>query len=152
MLETLQNSWLAHTVNESQVITASLSALHLIGFTLVMSSAAVTGLRMIGVTLREVLTIDVIRPATRTMLFGLALSASTGFLLFVPRAAGAAANPIFRTKLTLLLGALLIQFAVTRRVARRSAANSAAQRSAGAFGLALWMGVALAGCAFILWE
>ena len=81
------------------------------------------------------------------MLIGLALSASTGFLLFVPRAAGAAANPIFRAKLTLLLGALLIQFAVTRRVARRSAASSAAQRSAGAIGLALWVGDALAGCA-----
>ena len=152
MLEALQNSWLAHTVNESQVITASLSALHLIGFTLVMSSAVVTGLRMIGVTLLEVPIIDVIRPATRTMLIGLALSASTGFLLFVPRAAGAAANPIFRAKLTLLVGALLLQFAVTRRVARCSAAHSAAQRSAGAFGLALWVGVALAGCAFILWE
>jgi len=65
MLEALQRSWLAHTINESQVITASLSALHVIGFTLVMSSAAVTGLRMIGVTLREVPVLDVVRPATR---------------------------------------------------------------------------------------
>jgi len=152
MLEALQHSWLAHIINESQVITASLSALHVIGFTLVMSSAVVTGLRMIGITLRELPVIDVVRPATRTMLIGLAVSASTGFLLFVPRAAGAAANPIFRVKLSLLLGALLVQFAVTRRLASRNVANGAAQRSAGAFGLALWVGVALAGCAFILWE
>ena len=152
MLEALQASWLAHSINESQGITASLSALHVIGFTLVMSSAVVTGLRMTGITLREVPVIEVIRPATRTMLIGLAVSASTGTLLFLPRASGAASNSIFRAKLTLLLAALLIQFAVTRRVAGRGADHSGTQRAAGAVGLALWVSVALAGCAFILWE
>ena len=152
MLEALQASWLAHTINESQAMTAGLSALHVIGFTLVMSSAVVTGLRMIGVTLREVPVVEVVRSATRTLLIGLAVSASTGALLFLPRATGAAANSIFRMKLTLLLAAILIQFAVTRRVAWRSADPSGSQRAAGACGLALWVGVALAGCAFILWE
>jgi len=152
VLEALQHSWLAHTVGESQMLTASLSALHLIGFTLVMSSALVSGLRMIGVTLREVSAINVVRPATRTLLIGLTISAVTGSLLFVPRAAGAAANSIFRLKLTLLLGAILMHFIVTRRVARRGAGDTGAQRAAGAVGLALWVGVALAGCAFILLE
>ena len=117
MLEALQDSWLAHAIGESQMITASLSALHLVGFTLVMSSALVSGLRMLGFTLREVSAIDVVRPATRALLIGLSISAVTGALLFVPRAAGAAANDIFRLKLTLLLGALVMHFAVTRRVA-----------------------------------
>jgi hypothetical protein len=153
LLEALQDSWLAHTIGESQMLTASLSALHLVGFTLVMGSALVSGLRLLGVTLREVGAIDVIRPATRVLLVGLSVSAVTGSLLFVPRAAGAAANDIFRLKLTLLLGAVLVHFAITRRVAGRGGAgDTGAQRATGALGLALWVGVALAGCAFILLE
>ena len=152
MLEALQDSWLAHEIGESQMITASLSSLHLIGFTLVMSSALVSGLRMLGVTLREVSAINVIRPATRALLIGLSISAVTGALLFIPRAAGAAANSVFRLKMTLLLGALVMHFAVTRRVASRGAGDTAAQRATGAVGLALWVGVALAGLAFILLE
>lgn len=153
MLEALQDSWLAHTIGESQMLTASLSALHLVGFTLVMSSALVSGLRMLGVTLREVTAINVIRPATRVMLIGLSISAATGALLFIPRAAGAAANDIFRLKLTLLLGAILMHFTMTRRVAGwRGVGDTGAQRATGALGLALWVGVALAGCAFILLE
>jgi len=80
------------------------------------------------------------------------VSATTGALLFLPRAGGAAANPIFRVKLTLLLSAILIHFAVTRRVASRAIGNSGTARATGGIGLALWVGVALAGCAFILWE
>ena len=38
MLEALQSSWLARAIGESQMLTASLSAMHLIGFTLVMGS------------------------------------------------------------------------------------------------------------------
>jgi len=152
LLEALQGSWLAHTIGESQMLTASLSAFHLVGFTLIMSSALVSGLRMLGFTLREVSAINVIRPATRALLVGLSISAVTGLLLFVPRAAGAAANDIFRLKLTLLLGALVMHFAVTRRVARGGGGDTGAQRATGAVGLALWVGVALAGLAFILLE
>src|SRR4029077_15262415 len=107
LLEALQDSWLAHTIGESQMLTASLSALHLVGFTLVMGSALVSGLRMLGVALREGTAINGVRPATRAQLIVLSISSFTGSLLFIPRAAGAAANDIFRLKLTLLLVALL---------------------------------------------
>ena len=57
MLSALQSSWLAHAIGESQTLTAALSALHLIGFTLVMGSALVSNLRLLGRLFPE-------RPAT----------------------------------------------------------------------------------------
>jgi hypothetical protein len=152
MLEALQGSWLAHTIGESQMLTASLSSLHLIGFTLVMGSALVSNLRMTGVLLPERPASDVTDPAARVVLIGLAISAATGLLLFVPRAEGAAANSTFRVKLTLLALAVLVHFVAQLRVARDADAGRGIATLVGLLGIALWMGVALAGCAFILLE
>jgi hypothetical protein len=152
VLEMLQESWLAHAIGESQMITAALSSLHLIGFTLIMGSAIVSGLRRTGALLGDVPVADVTRPAWRALVSGLAVSASTGLLLFVPRAAGAAANPIFRVKLTLLASAFLVTALLHWRTTNSGHAPTGRQRLAGGVGLALWVGVALAGCAFILLE
>lgn len=152
MLETLQESWLAHAIGESQMITAMLSSLHLIGFTLVMGSALISGLRRTGALLADVPVGDVTRPAGRALATGLAISACTGILLFVPRASGAAANPIFRVKLTLIVAALLVTVLLHRTTVTSRHASTGMQRLGGGVGLALWIGVALAGCAFILLE
>src|SRR5437870_4541627 len=123
MLETLQHSWLAHTVGESQMLTASLSAIHLIGFTMVMGSAALSNLRILGVALVELPAIEVTRPASRTLALGLLISVVTGFLLFSPRASGAAANSTFRLKLSLILVAALTHFALQQRTAARESVS-----------------------------
>lgn len=152
MLDALQSSWLAHTIGESQMLTASLSSLHLLGFTLVMGSALVSNLRLLGRLLPETSATDVTRPAARVLVAGLLLSAVTGALLFAPRAAGAAANDTFRVKLTLLVLAVLVHFGVQARMARRADTARGAARAVGALGIVLWVGVALAGCAFVLIE
>ena len=151
MLEALQDSWIAHAIGESQMLTASLSALHLLGFTLVMGSAVLANLRLMGLVLADLPFSDVMRPASRGLAVGLVVSATTGFLLFMPRAEGAAGNSTFRLKLSLLVAALLAHLFVADRVAAPSSAAAAA-RAVGATGLLLWFGVALAGCAFILLE
>jgi len=152
MLDTLQASWLALVIGQSQMLTASMSALHLVGFTLVMGSALVSNLRMVGALFAEQSLKDVTRPTSRALAAGLAISVLTGALLFVPRAAGAAANSTFRIKLTLLVAAVLVHFIVQRRLARRSHVSRGLGRFVGGLGLGLWFGVALAGCAFILLE
>jgi len=152
VLEALQDSRLAHFIGESQMITAALSSLHLVGFTLVMGSALMFNLRMLGAILREVRAASVVRAASHVLLTGLGVSITTGALLFIPRAAGASANSIFRLKLTLLACALLLHFAVQRRVAFSSREGSLAQRLSGAAGVGVWTALALAGCAFILLE
>jgi hypothetical protein len=65
MLEALQHSWVAHAVGESQMLTASLSSLHLIGLTLVLGSAVLSNLRVMGLLLADLPVPDVTRPAWR---------------------------------------------------------------------------------------
>jgi hypothetical protein len=150
VLETIQSSWLARAIGESQVALASLSAVHLVGFTAAMGGAVVSSLRLLGAMFRDVPSIEVAGPAVRVVKAGLLVSVLTGALLFAPRAASAASNPTFRTKLLLLLLATMVQFLIHERTARSRSVVAA--RLVGGIGLALWVGVALAGCAFILLE
>lgn len=152
VLETLQASSLAATIGQSQVWLASLSAFHLIGFTLVMSAALVANLHLSGVLMADRPASELVPPATRVLLAGLTVSLVTGALMFVPRAASAAENPMFRAKLSLLLVASLLALVVQPRLSARATAPGASARLAGGAGLVLWLGVALAACAFILLE
>jgi hypothetical protein len=152
VLEYLQASWLAHAVGESQMLTATLSSLHLLGFTTIMGSALVSNLRMLGVLFAEQPATDITRPTARALAAGLVLSAVTGALLFMPRAGGAMANPIFRVKLALIVAATVVHFGAQRRFAVGADRSRGAARVVGGAGLVLWFGVALAACAFILIE
>ena len=137
-------------IAQSSLVTGLLSGLHLLGLTLVVGGALVSGLRRLGFVLVDRPVADVTRPISRGMSIGLAVSVSTGLLLFAPRATAAARNSFFQTKMILLLAAAVFQFAV----AWRPDANARARmlKITGSIQLALWFGVALAGCAFILIE
>jgi hypothetical protein len=152
VLELLQSSRIATAVGESLLLTGALSAVHLLGFTLITGGALVANLRLMGVLLREEAVPTVTHPASRGIAVGLAISAATGLLLFAPRAIDASANSTFRLKMSLLAAAALFQFTVHRSVTGRPAPSQAALRATGALGLLLWVGVALAGCAYILLE
>jgi hypothetical protein len=147
----LEATAVATTVRDSLMLTGALSAVHLIGFTLITGGALVANLNLLGVLLPGRPPIEVTRPATRGITLGLAISVVTGALLFAPRATAASVNGIFQTKMALLAAAVLFHLAVHQQVARHS--NSAfARRGAALVGLLLWTGLALAGCAFILLE
>jgi hypothetical protein len=152
VLEALQSSWLAQAIGQSQGLTAALSAVHLLGFALVLGSALVSNLRMTGVLLAELPATQVTHPASRNIAIGLLISAATGALLFMPRARGAAANPIFQLKLTLVVLAAIVQFVLQRKVARRANRSRGLARVVGVLGILLWTSAALAGCGFILLE
>ena len=152
LLAWLQATSIAAAVRESTPLTGTLSAVHLLGFTLVTGGAFVSNLRLLGILLPERPVLDVSRPATRGIALGLLISVATGVLLFAPRAIVASGNPIFQTKMALLASAAVFHFAVHRTVARRQAVAPAMLRTVGGIGFLLWVGVALAGCAFILLE
>jgi hypothetical protein len=69
-------------------------------------------------------------------------SAATGLLLVAPRATAAGHNMFFGLKMLFLVLAAAVQFGLLRRDTR----------AIGAAGLALWLGLAAAACAFILLE
>jgi hypothetical protein len=151
VFESLQSLALARAISESTPLTSVLSAVHLIGFTLVMGAALVSNLRLLGCLFADRPAIDVLRPTGFGLRTGLAVSALTGALLFLPRAEAASQNGTFRLKMSLLVTAVLVHLA-QRRLAAAGGARRSLERISGMTGLALWLGVGLAGCAYILLE
>jgi hypothetical protein len=126
-----------------------LSAIHVLGFTVVIGGALVANLHALGALFHERNAMDVAGVTNRAILLGLAISVSTGLLLFAARATEVGMNGTFRLKMLLLLLAVFVHFFV-----QPSVAGSAPQRAraASAIGLALWLGLAVTACAFILLE
>jgi hypothetical protein len=151
-LTRLQSTQVAATIGGSTTLTGLLSGIHLLGLTLVVGSAAVSGLRMLGVILKDRPVSDVTPWPGRGMLIGVSISIVSGLLLFSPRASAAAVNGFFQLKMLLLGTALAFHFGVFRRVNRRTDARPSTTKLAGGLGFLLWFSVAVAGCAFILLE
>ena len=152
LLAWLQTTAVATAVGDSPLLTGSLSAVHLLGFTLVTGGAFVANLRLLGALLPDRTMLEVSRPATRGIGLGVLISIATGLLLFAPRAVAASANRTFQIKMLLLASAAAFHFFVHRAVVRRPLTPRIALRAIGAAGLVLWTGVAAAGAAYILLE
>ena len=150
--EWLESTSMARGISGSLIATASLSATHLLGFTLVSGAAFALNLRLAGAMLRLAALADVVQPAGRLIALGLTLSAATGALLFAGRATSIAANGIFQTKMSLLVIAVVWQLAVHYRLTRPTAPSPQAARAIGFAGFVLWLGLAVTACAFILLE
>jgi hypothetical protein len=148
LLAWVQTTRIAAAIGQSTLLTGFISAIHLLGLTLLVGGALVSGLRMMGLILADRPMSDVTPAPVRGMLAGLVISVGSGLLLFAPRALAAAENSFFQVKMLLLCAAVAFYFAVYR-VASRRAGDA---RLAGGVGLILWVGVAAAGCAFILLE
>lgn len=142
---------LARFMGESMWVVATMSALHLLGFTLVMGGALVLNLRFAGVLLSNSPVGQIARPASRGIAAGLVISIVTGFLLASWKATEVVSSSIFQIKMLLLLAAALLHFTWQRRQLKGLRDDSLVKGS-GVLGLALWLGLALAGCAFILFE
>jgi hypothetical protein len=150
-------SWLeatavARAIQESQLLTGFLSALHALGMTLLTGAVLVSSLRMLGVVFADAPAGEVTRAARGGIVVGLAISVTTGLLLFSTRASTAVHNEYFQLKMALLAGALLFHFGLYRRLLRSNRVAEPGSRPAGALAVVLWFGVAVAGGAFILLE
>ena len=146
----LQASAFARAVGESFGLTAWLSALHVIGFTLVLGAGVPAALRAIGVVLGPAAGEDVARVSRRLLATGLTVSILTGLFLFAPRAGYTIDNGTFQLKLVLIVAAVLFHFFVLTPMLRRG--RALATGAVGAVGLVLWLGLAVTACWFILFE
>jgi hypothetical protein len=151
-LTSLEQSALSQYVASSTAWLGMLSAIHLVGFALIMGSMLMANLRLAGWLFSERPVREVTDPAARAIAVGLVISVLTGGLHFITRASAAAHNSTFQIKMLLLVGSVACQFLLQPGVLRSEHSSPAALRLTGFLGLALWWGVALAGCAFILFE
>src|SRR4051794_38396807 len=152
VLDWISATRVAQDVASSATLSAWLSAVHALAFTLVIGSALTANLRAIGALLARTTLSDVIVPANRAILIGLAISVVTGGLLFSARAAEAAANGWFQLKMLLLVIAAVFQFTILAAAARKRSVARSRIVASGAVGLSLWLGLAVVACAFILLE
>ena len=134
------------------LLTGFLSGLHLVGMTLIGGSALVSGMRTTGIAFVDFSASEVTRVARRGIAVGVTISIISGLLLFAPRATRAIVSEYFQLKMLLLAGALLFHFAIYQPIMKRPGMTSTAVRLSGATSAALWFGVILAGCAYILLE
>jgi hypothetical protein len=148
----IETTAVASAISQSVALTGGLSAIHLVGFTLLMGSAIVSNLRLTGALFADRPLAEIAVPTGRAIAVGLTISVVSGLLLFSARASAAAANRTFQLKMLLLVAAALFHFAVHRPVAARAPSGTMVVRATGVVGLALWIALALAGCAFILLE
>ena len=152
VLAWLESTGVARTVSGSLWLTAILSAVHLLGFTLLSGAAFVLHLRLASAMLRRAAVSDISRPANVLFALGLAVSIATGFLLFAGRAMSIAANGIFQTKMVLVVLAVLWQVGVQQRLAQTTPLSPRTSRAIGIVGLTLWLSLGITACAFILLE
>jgi hypothetical protein len=119
---------------------------------LVVGGAVVSSLRLLGVILRRQPLRDTVVATDRGMAAGLALSVVTGILLFSPRATEIVENELFQLKMSVLVAAAVFHLAVRLPITRRPSPGSVPLKIVGGAGLILWVGLAVAACAFILLE
>ena len=152
LFASLEASGFARAVGESPSLTAGLSALHVLGFTLVMSAGMAWSLRASGLLLAAAPVASIARPASRLLVVGLAVSLLTGFALFAPRATSTAVNGVFQLKLVLLLLAAITQLLFNAKALGPSGLSVGRLRAGGVSGLVLWLSLAVTACWFILFE
>jgi hypothetical protein len=148
----LESTGLARAVGESLYMTAWLSAIHLIGFSLVMSGGFIWNLRATGLLLSVAPPESIARSARRLLVTGLTISLPTGLALFAPRASDIAPSSVFQLKMGLLVLAATFQLILTAVVLSRPTPSAASLRASGALGLMLWLSLAVTACWFILFE
>lgn len=148
----LESTALAREVGGSQLLTAWLSAIHAVGFTVVMSGAIASNLQAAALVFRRPENVPQARGCLRLLAFGLATSVLTGVPLFAARASQLAGTGAFQAKMLLLGAALVFQLVVLPRSRRSGGLESPGSRAPGIGGVLIWLSVALSACWFLLFE
>lgn len=147
----IESASLARFIGESMWIIASLSAIHVLGFTVSLGSALVLNARLAGIMLSGVPLRELALPASRGITIGLLISIASGVPLALWKLGAVFSSSIFQIKMALLVAAALLHF-MWLRPRMRETMDSSTLKAPALAALALWLGLGLAGCAFILFE
>jgi hypothetical protein len=143
----IDHLWLGQAIRDSSWLFAFIEVFHLLGLTLLLGSAIIVNLRLLGFgSSRETLA-HVAEDTMPWMLLGLLLVIPSGLCMLTAEALKCYENPPFFVKMGLLALALLFTFTLHRRLTRSDEKSiPRVWRTLGAcVSLALWFGVGLAG-------
>src|ERR1700730_7176963 len=123
-----------------------IQSLHLFGLTLVLGSVLAFNLRLLNFGMGKLSMPVLVKQLWRIAIWGLLLSISTGIIVFIPDPARYAANTAFKTKLVVLLLAILFHFTIFRRAVRADEPGLRRRNAiVAAVSLTLWFCVGWAG-------
>jgi|SRR5215472_10204701 hypothetical protein len=123
-----------------------IQSFHLFGLTLLLGTTVIFNLRLLGFGFRQLELRSVSTQLWRVAAGGLLLSIATGTLVFIPDPARYAANTAFKTKLVILIFAILFHFTVFRSATRAKIPPAPRQAAwIAAISLTLWFSVGWAG-------
>jgi len=142
-----EQSWLGHAIRESKWVFAITEVLHLFGLTVLIGTALILAMRLLGWALQTKPARDLACELTPWVYTALATVLVTGILLFVSEAVKCWRNPAFRYKMLFLFLALIFQFTVLRVLSRADEGRfpPIARGLTGIVAVLLWFGVAVAG-------
>jgi CDP-diglyceride synthetase len=146
ILTAIQDSPIAHAISKSNhLVAAGLQVVHVLGFIALLAALVLVSLRILKLVLNQQPLSEVTRDANRLFYLGLSLTVCSGVLMFVSSPKLYFYKYAFELKMLLFVAAIVIQFAVLRRVAANENPKPFAARAAVALSLTAWFGIGLAG-------
>lgn len=104
LIEWLAHTSAAHAFNEADPwIFAAVMSIHLLGIALAFGTSLILDLRLVGLGLRASSAANIARNLQPYLLAGFAVALLSGFWLFIADVFKFWANPVFKTKLALLI-------------------------------------------------
>lgn len=142
LIEWLAQTSVAHAFNAADPwVFAAVMSLHLLGIALAFGTSLIVDLRLLGIGLRASPAANIAKSLQPYLLVGFSIALLSGFWLFVADVLKFWANPVFKTKL-----ALLIVITVAQAWLLHGAKNDAARaRPLAALTVLTWLATIIAG-------
>lgn len=132
-------------IRDSTWAFALIEVFHLFGLTLLLGTLTVLNLRLFGWGLKGYPLKSVAADALPWTFVGMAVSITSGILLFLSEAMKCYGSLPFFVKMGLLAAALLFTFTFHRHLTKADAPSPAVSKCAACVSVMLWFGVGLAG-------
>lgn len=147
-IEWLAQTSVAHAFNEADPwIFAGVMSLHLLSLALAFGTSLILDLRLVGIGLRASPAADIARYLQPYLLAALSIALLSGLWLFTADVLKFWSNPVFKTKLVLLIIITVAQTWLLRRAKNGGAAAVAvaAARPVAALTVLTWLAAIIAG-------
>jgi hypothetical protein len=146
LLLSLQDTLAGQAISKSDYLVGmTAQVIHILGFVLLLSSVALSNLRLLGVTLKTVPVADIFWQSRRLLWIGLGLVAISGGAMFISFVKLYYFNPAFQLKIALLVLALLLQFTFFRVIGAAPQTPAWVVKSGALLSITLWFGIGLCG-------
>ncbi|HEY6644321.1 DUF6644 family protein [Povalibacter sp.] len=146
ILNVIQDSPIAHAISKSDhMVAAGLQVVHVLGFIALLAALVLISLRLLNLVFRNQPIGEVTRDANRIFYIGLVLTVLSGTLMFVATPTLYFYKFAFELKMLLFVAAIVLQFALFRRVAASESPNPVLARTTVGVSLVVWFGIGLAG-------